>query len=57
MGKSIAFRLESYDDYRNVAVLVVYSLLILVSPRLVLELGGIVLWLLLLIRWLTGECA
>lgn len=55
MGKSVFPRLESYSDYRNLALLLVYSFGIVLFPDVVLKMGGVVLWLVLLFRWLRGE--
>lgn len=55
MGKDVLGKLESYADYRNPALLAGYSFLIVVSPDLVLRLGGVALWVLLFVKWLKGE--
>jgi len=55
VSKQVIGRLESYRDYTAFALLVFYSILIVLSPVLSLQLGGLVFWVLLLVRWLRGE--
>lgn len=55
MSKVEFFKLESHSDYANFASLIAYSVLLAISPRAVLMLGGMVLWLLLFVRWMRGS--
>ena len=57
MARSVISRLESVADYKYPALLLVYSILILLDPHVFLSLGGMALWLYLLYRWLWGGCA
>lgn len=56
MARSVISRLESVAEYKYPALLLVYSLLIMLDPCAALSLGGIALWLYLLYRWLWGGC-
>ena len=54
MSKRVIGRLESMSDYTAFALLTLYSIFIAVAPSLALQLGGVVLWALLVVRWLKG---
>lgn len=56
MAKDVIPKLQRFTDYRLPAILLIYSIGILLSPHFVLCVGGIILWILLLYRWLWGGC-
>ena len=57
MAKDVVKKLKTMDDYKLPAALLVYSVFIVVSPHLALLVGGALLWVLLLYKWLWGgEC-
>lgn len=55
MGKDVFDRLESYKDYKSLALFFIYSLSILLARADALVIGGVILWVLLLVRWMKGE--
>lgn len=52
MGKDIISRLSRYPRESSLLALLVYSILIALSPDIALKLGGAFLWVYLLVRWL-----
>lgn len=51
MGKEVIDRVYNVAN-RDLLFLIVYSIVIAVSPDVGLKLGGVILWLYLLARWL-----